>query len=277
MGNSHSVHNDRPDYCDADVKDSLITLENLTNQRGVAFIVSNAYPCGKKELHSSIEDSKKMEDLFKEEGINYSPYVRTQVMYKNFIATCKYLATYEHYPTTCKTIVIYFAGHGGKGFITMEAEKGMEKTRVDLQKLRSLFNKTELAKVFFIDSCRGSGSDPGSSSSAATINDSANNGFGATSDSDVKDIKQSSNELIAYATSEGYVAHSDKDQGGSWTNTLVLQLRKSKDKPITNVLHDVNRLMKYKQHGSRMAPKFQTPEAIDRLITDIYLWDRTGK
>ena len=275
--------NDWHDYCDADVKDSLITLENLTNERGVALIVSNRYLCSDKELPSNIEDSKKMEDLFKEKGINYSPHVRNQVTYKDFIATCKYLATYEDYPPTCKAIVIYFSGHGGRGFITMEAEKGTQNTRVDMQKLRSLFNKTELAKIFFIDTCRGSGSDSGCTSNAATINVSVNNGSTTSdhcenmnsSDLDIKHAGQCSNELIAYSTSEGYVAYCDKDQGGSWTNTLVLQLRKSKLKTITSVLHNVNGLMKYKQHGSKKAPNFQTPETIDKLITDIYLWDHT--
>ena len=283
MGNSNSTRQN--DYCDAD---SLITLENLTNERGVALIVSNKYLCSDKELLSSTEDSKKMEDLFKEKGINYSPYVRNQVTYKDFIATCKYLATYKYYPPTCTTIVIYFSGHGGKGFITMEDEKEMQKTKVDMQKLRSLFNKTKLAKVFFIDACRGSGSDSGCTSNAATINVSVNNEFSTTSDhcentnssdSDIKHAGQCSNELVAYSTSEGYVAYSDEDQGGSWTNTLVLQLRKSKRKTINSVLHNVNGLMKYKQHGSKKAPKFQTPETIDKLITDIYLsvWDQTGK
>ena len=288
MGGSNSKptkkHND--DYSDADVKDSLITLQNLTNERGVAFIVSNGYFCSDKKLHSSTKDSMKMEDLFKEKGINYSPYVRTQVTYKNFIATCKYLAEYEHYPPTCKTIMIYFAGHGSKGFITMEAEEGMQKTslRVDLQSIRSLFNKTKLAKIYFIDSCRGPETDSGSSSSAATINETNNDGTTSghcenlnSSDSGIKYAAQCSNELIAYATLEGYVAYSDEDEGGSWTNTLALQLRKSKRKSITSVLHDVNRLMMYKPHGSKMATEFQTPETTDRLIADIYLWDQTGK
>ena len=284
MGNEPSTnYSDRDDYHNADVKDSLITL-NSTNEsliRGVALIVSNKYLCSDKESHSSNEDSKKMEDLFKEKEINYSTHVRTTVTYKEFIATCKYLAEYKDYPPTCKTIVIYFSGHGGKGFITMEPEKEAHKTKVDLQRLRSLFNATQLAKVFLIDTCRGSGSDSGT-----TIDVSANNGFSTTSDhcknmnsdnSDIKHASQSTNELIAYATSEGYVAYCYEDQGGSWTNTLVLQLRKSKQKNITSVLHDVNRLMEYKKHGLKTAPKFQTPETIDRLTTDIYLWNQTGK
>lgn len=279
MGNKTSkptTIDNSSDYQNADINDSLIEL-NLTNERGVAFIVSNEYLSSDKELHGSDKDSKKMEELFKEKEINYSVHVRTQVTYKKFIATCKYLATYEYYPKTVKTIVIYFSGHGGNGFITMEAEKEMKSTRVDIPKLRSLFKNTEIATLFLIDSCRGPESDCGLASNVGTK--AASNQSENTSDDD-STINHASqgNDLVAYATSEGYVAYSDKD-GGSWTNTLVLQLRKLKNENILSVLCKVNGLMKYKKHGSKEAPKFLTPEFLIsvRLTGSIYLWIQPGK
>ena len=265
-----------------DIKDSLISLESLSNERGVAFIVSNKYLCGDKQLHSSDEDAKKMEVLFLEKEINYSVHVRNQVTVEKFVATCKYLATYEYYPPTCEAIVIYFAGHGGNGFITMEAEKEKKSTRVNILELRSMFTNTEIANIFFIDTCRGSGSDS-SHTGIVTTNTESTNEFSATgnqsknmsnNDSTTNHASQG-NDLIAYATSEGFVAYCYKD-GGSWTKTLVLQLGKLRNEDIHSVLTKVNGLMKYKQHGTK-DPKFQTPECRDRLTKKIYLWPQSGK
>ena len=265
-----------------DIKDSLIRLEILSNERGVAFIVSNKYLCGDKQLSSSDEDAKKMEELFQEKEINYSVHVRNQVTFDKFMATCKHLATYEYYPVTCEAIVIYFAGHGGNGFITMEAEKEKKITRVNILELRSMFKNTEIAKIFFIDACRGSGLDSGCTS-IVTTNTESTNEYATTgnhsenisnNDSTTNHPSQG-NDLIAYATSKGFVAYSYKD-GGSWTNTLVLQLRRLKNEDIHSVLTKVNGLMKNKQHGTK-DPEFQTPECISRLTKKIYLWPQSGK
>lgn len=282
MGNSKSQSTSvNDDYNNADVNDTLLTL-NLNNERGVAFIVSNEYLCNDKKLDCSTKDSKEIDDLFREKGINYSSHVRTNVRYKKFIATCKYLATYQYYPETCQAIVIYFSGHGGNGFISMEGEKGGEKTKVEIQKLKSLFTNTKLARVFFIDTCRGSESDSGCTSSAIVNHNTDtptthNQSEGSVNKNDTA-INHASqgNDLVAFSTSEGYVAYSDED-GGSWTKTLVLQLRKCKQEDICSVLHRVNRLMVYKNNGSKKTPAFQAPEFIDRLHSNIYLWDRNGK
>ena len=278
MGNNNSKPNFDNDYQNANVKDSLFEL-NLTNERGVAFIISNPYLRSGKESHSKAvnADVKKMEELFQEKKINYMVKVRTAGTYKAFLATYKHLVSYEDYPKTCKTILLYFCGHGGQGFITME-----DGTTIDILKLRSLSanNDCDIAKIFLIDACRGSESDSGHMTrtggkfTCSKRNNSPIDHAKLGSDDSLHASK--GNDLIAYATSDGYVAYSNED-GGSWTNTLVLQLRKLEHEDITSVLHKVNGLMRYKIHGPKKAPKFQTPEAIDRLTNKVYLWDQSGK
>jgi len=243
---------------------SLINL-CLKDERGVAFIVSNR----------ASEDDKNMEELFKE--VKFDVHVRNNVTAKQFLATCEYLARYEEYPSTCKMIVIYVSGHGSNGFISMKPEKDHD-GRIHVLDLRAMFKNTNIARVFLYDTCRGSNSDYGYTSKAGITTNFKRPSRSNTTGNNFESVNHASqgNDLVAYSTSEYFQAYSDKD-GGSWTKTLVLQLRKLKDVDICSVLHKVNGLMKYKKHPFPDGTRFQMPEIYDRLTNNLYLWDQTGK
>lgn len=199
--------------------------------KGVALIVSNNYEGTDYSLPGTDEDSHKMKEFFSMLK-NYNVVTLKNLRSEEFLSACKDLAALS-YPETYKRIVIYFAGHGGDGFIVM-----LDK-QVHIEDVQAIFDLTKhprlcrMARIFFIDACRGNVPY----TSQDTRRGSGDSGAQSTYHAHCKH----ENELIAYSTLKGYVAFDDEHGcGGSWTLKLHECLMESVRQDLCQVLTLVN-------------------------------------
>ena len=232
-------------------------LHNNAQCKGIALIVTNNYEGTKSSLPSSDEDSDTMKRFFS--GLeNYEVVTLQNLKYDEFLNVCKCLAALP-YPETYKRIVIYFAGHGGDGYIAMlDKEVRIEDVQAifDPSKHPSLGN---IARVFFIDACRRS-----------KCTDHVRGGLGNDTDPSTHQIYcKHRNELIAYGTLKGNVAHDSQDgYGGSWTQQLYSCLKNKENvhKDLGQVLTIVN---------AKLGP-CQTSTFTTSLSESIFFWKESG-
>ena len=224
--------------------------------RGIALIVSNNYKgTAHKDLSSTDEDSVEMKTFFSMLR-NYEVVIRKNLELDEFMYICEYLASLQ-YPKIYERIVIYFAGHGGNGCITMIDKSVCVEDLLaifDPDKNNTLYN---MARIFLIDACRGSASHArgGSDNSPAPYQPHC----------------KYANELIAYSTLKGHVARDDKEgHGGSWTRALYtcLVLEDHHQKHLCDVLTIVNAELKME---AQTAPHQST------LTGSIYFWIEAGR
>lgn len=233
------------------------TLQENVLCKGIALIVSNNYEGTKQWLPSTDQDSDEMKRFFSALG-NYEVVVpKKNLRVDEFMCVCEYLASLP-YPETYKRIVIYFAGHGGNGFIALQDKQ------VHIEDIQAIFDPSKhtklynMARIFFIDACRGN-----------TCYSSLARGG---SDGSAQKIYQAhckyDNEMIAYSTLKGYAAHDDKEGGGFWTHTLYtcLVLKEYMHEDLGHVLTFVNDKL-----GSR-----QTAPYHSTLCGLIYFWKEAG-
>ena len=232
MGGSSSTSRDSTVVKDAKSSDILhasdirFDYEPLEDEVGIVYIVTNNYRYDDKmALRDHGVDLKKMKGFFN--GLVDKYYVesaqnRTR---ENFINTCKYLAQWSKYPSSCKRIIIYFAGHGSNCHIIMEADaRDSTNRKITINEILSIF-RTEtckkMVKIFLFDAC-----------------------------CNVQNVvcEEGNNELVACAASEGYSAQSDPYVGGYWTNELNLMLDENRDIDILTVLECVKRKMENKKY-----------------------------
>ena len=231
------------------------------NNVGVALLVSNDYKTTKEasDLWSTHTDAKNMEKVM--EVFSYAVFWIKNVSTDEFVSCYKYLADFQ-YPTTCKRILLYFAGHGKDGILLMQ-DGGEVKIDdvISRFKIHVAGNKSlaAIAKMFFFDACRGSEKDSGYSVRTAKPVDEI---------TCLKRISKEGNMLIAYASTRYYVAHeSSSGAGGRWTNCLVKALRDSKESDdVLHILTEANSMMN-KEPNHRY---FQTAEFICSLVDHVY-------
>lgn len=228
--------------------------------KGVALIVSNNYEGSATPLPSSDEDSNKMEILFSTLK-NYEVVTLKNLKCAEFLDTCKRLASLP-YPKTYKRIVIYFAGHGGDGFIAM-VDGG-----VRIEDIQAIFdpnkhpNLCTMARIFFIDACRGS--TPYSDQTSAR-----GGSDGGTAHMTYEPHCRHRNELIAYGTLKGYIAYDDQDgYGGTWTQKLYMCLAHA-----DNVCKDLGQVLTL---VNGKLDSCQTSTYHSSLSESIFFWKESG-
>jgi len=223
------------------------------NTVGVALVVSNDYkPLGPDFELNTHGDSDTMEQLFKKFGYDVHK-IRNLSKAKHFLSYCKDLAAFK-YPSTCKRLLVYFAGHGGDGTLLMQ--DGRSKVEIEDMindfKLNDQNNNpvlSEMAKMFFFDACRGEKEDKGYTGRSAIRNDREKIGCQVRSRK-VKPVE--GNILVANASTRYYVAD-EGEAGGSWTNCLAKALRESKEShSVLDVLNIVSDLLRAEDHGDRV-------------------------
>jgi len=260
-----------PESASYDVKDTCFAFPNdlpniNVNHKGVALIVSNDYKDGElKPLEFTHKDSEKMENFFTKLK-NYIVTRKTNLSKKTFMSTCKYLG--ENFPGGYTRMVVYFAGHGGNGYILMQDGK----ERVFIKELQAIFNPCKASKmrhvvrIFFIDACRGTSKDYGCSVDEID---------GTEHNERYIPVASQGKELVAFATIEDYVSY-DASCGGIWTTCLYEELIRSEGKGIVSVLTAVNGNLRAKQLG--LQGVFQTSEFISSLgkDEDIKFLDEAG-
>ena len=230
------------------------------NNVGVALLVSNNYKTTKEasDLSSTHTDAKNMEKVM--EVFSYAVFWIKNVSTNEFVSCYKYLVDFP-YPTTCKRILLYFAGHGNDGTLLMQDGGEVKIDDVITRfKIHVAGNESlaAIAKMFFFDACRGSQKDGGYSVSrtAKPVDEITC----------LRRIPNEGNMLIAYASTRYYVAH-ESSSGGQWTNCLVKALRDSKESDdVLHILTEANMMMR-KEPNHRY---FQTAEFISSLVDHVH-------
>ena len=207
------------------------TLHNNAQCKGIALIVSNNYEGTKFALPSNNHYSDTMKRFFSTLK-NYEVVTLQNLKRDKFLGVCKYVAALP-YPETYKTIILYFAGHGGDGYIVVLDKE------VHIQDVQAIFDPSKhptlgnIARVFFIDLCRG-----------IKCSDHVRGGLGKGTDHSTHQIYcKHHNELIAYSTLKGNVARDSQDgYDRSWTQELYSCLTNMENvyKDLVQVLFLVN-------------------------------------
>ena len=230
-----------------------VTSQCKATCKGIALIVSNNYEGTKSPLPGTDRDSDVMTTFFSTLG-NYEVVVpKKNLRVKEFIATCKQLASLE-YPEVYKRMVIYFAGHGGDGYIALQDKP------VRIDDIQAIFDPGkhqklhEMVRMFFIDACCGS--------TRYASDDHTRGGPGKKSYEVCCKYK---NEVIAYSTLKGYTAYDDEK---SWTQALyecLVPERYQQDDLLRVLIHANDKL------GSR-----QTATCKYTLTEPVYFWIESG-
>lgn len=213
-------------------------IQISANTVGVALLVSNDYK-GPKGVH---KEAANLEQMFKR--FSYAVYRRENLSTADFVSCYKKLATFK-YPSTCKKIVVCFSGHGGNdGALIMQDGK-----EIKAEDMISCFQAhisdnetlTEMAKMFFFDTCQGSQEDCGYIPKS-----------GSTGDWMTRILKEGGT-LVAYTSIPHHVSY-DGSSGSQWTNCVFQALKESKDNDnVCRIVTYANILMR-KQPNSECQP-----------------------
>ena len=229
-----------------------VTSQCKASCKGIALIVSNNYEGTDNPLPGTDRDSDAMKRFFSALG-NYEVVVpKKNLRVNEFTDICEHLASLE-YPEIYKRMVIYFAGHGGDGYIALQDE------RVHIEAIQAIFDPSKhpklytMARIFFIDACRGS-----------TLYTKDDHTRGSPDKKSYQVHCKCQNELIAYSTLKGYAAY----DGESWTQTLYecLVLERYMQDDLLHILTYVNSELDSRQ----TAPSHSTLKEL------VYFWKESG-
>ena len=209
--------------------------------------------------------------FFTDSHVNYKVILAKNLNYKEFMGTCRYLATHQNYILPCTTMVVYFSGHGSNGNIIMQDGKPVKIKDIlaELCKFHTKGRNKPNAKILLLDACRGTKSDPGmnfAKSKAGSVTKRNGDGY------EVK-CPSNSNSLVAYATAEDYFAYNLDFHGGYWSEELIEQLNALKGKDIEVILKEVHKMC---QKPVTNDQEYQGPEYISRLSEPVIFWQETG-
>lgn len=234
----------------------------IPGQVGIALIVSNDYrDTNKRYLNGTEKDASIMVDAFS--FLGYGTILKQNVTRVEIFAECEKLAGYDYsLQNKCKRIAVVFSGHGDmdeeRGVLIMQdEEKVFVKDLVNSFKATSNPTLASMARMFFIDACRGSLEEP------PVVSRSPRGGHFR---------KQASSEaglLIAYSTTEYHKAY-EGIHGGFWIQCLAREMCTSNESLCT-ILTKVNKELNEqcnrlpKEHA-----KLQTAQFVSQLIEDVY-------
>jgi len=239
-------------------------VEVSPSDLGVSLFVSNDYGGLSKDVEEMFHTHKGSECMMKlfEENFMYKVYQRKNISQKEFINCCKQLAEFR-YPQHCRRIFVYFAGHGGEG--TLLSQNG-ELISVDdmLQLFKpNIANNPSLvniAKLFFIDACRGNRRDSGYYLITQNL-------VVQKSPLDFIRVPTVANFFVAYASSCGFVSYGDL-AGGCWTQNLIQALQESKVED--NIFTVLTTACKAVTQDTDNGQYLQTPQFISSLTEEVH-------
>lgn len=221
---------------------------------GAALIVSNSYGTTLSSLPGTRQDAVRMTRFLKD--CQYKVYRRHNITKNQFVTLYEQLANHE-YPTTCRRLVVYFAGHGNNG--TLILQDGQSISINDMMakfKPAGANNPTlgNMAQIFIIDACRGNQTDPGyPNRSGPPMRINLNAAY-----------PNDANMIVAYSTMPEHV-NTENATGGTWTSCLLERLRNS-DEDLLGILIQVNRRMM----TTRTNGTFQIGQTVHSLTERIY-------
>ena len=216
-------------------------LEPLDDHVGVVYIVTNDYhgDDARMAIRDQGRNCKRMKNFFYYLVDKYHITPAQNTTYDKFVATCKYIANWPKYKTSCKRIIIYFSGHGNGDYISMEEDRRTHgKRRVNINDILKWFRGdstcANMQKILLLEACYRT-----------------------------DNIKCEENELVACAaSSEGYDAESFPATGGLWTQEFWTLSNSKKSYDLVKLLQDVKDAMKSKNRNQVPSFKNELGESI---------------
>ena len=249
--------------------------------QGVAFIVSNDYDCAINfdKLKGTHKDAEKMARAFTHLG--YDVVARRNLLHDEFIRFISETAALSYAPS-CKRLVFIFSGHGviGERLFDMYGRPrgnasgkicSQEGHEVEIESIIDQFKPDKypalgrMARLFFIDACRGTEEDIG-----VTLHTRGMSGKGGQFLVPER-VPKDGNILVAYSTLPNHKAY-EKDDGSLWMNLLAEAVTTQND-DIAVVLTDVSSRLKKK---CETFPVFQTPQCINQLTERVNFLAESG-
>jgi len=238
---------------------------------GVALIISNDYiGCqGVSVLRGTHKDSAKLEKVFQQ--FQYFVHKEENATLKKMESLLKTLSDCN-YPLTCQRLVFAFSGHGNDGILVcQDGREERIKDMIDGFKPRVAKNDSlsHMARIFFIDACRGSEKDLGYTARGDDGND------------DCKCLRRiefpnEGNMLVAYSSTRYHCSY-ENNTGGVWTSYLANELAKSvkgSRRGLSEILYAVNAKMCEEKIEGKY---FQVGEFISSLREEVYFVNDTMK
>ena len=239
---------------------------------GLAVIISNDYKSNPQygNLNGTEKDGDALESSFK--TLRYTVVRKHNTSLSFLVALLKKVSSGLRYPPSYKAIAFVFAGHGeaGGNLITSEGNKisieGIVRILSPSSNDASTTQLGDMARMFFIDACRGEKDDLGFH---VTPRGASANPRGGKPVELLRIPSEPTNIVVAYSTVAGYRSYEIDGQGGIWLQSLAKKLIKC-DCSIGDVLTEVNGDLKdLFQKNPKM--KIMNPECINRLTKSVYL------
>ena len=249
----------------------------VVRKSGRAFIVSNDYDCAANfdKLKGTHKDAERMARAFTHLGYDVIP--RRNLMYGELINFISETAASPYAPSH-KRLVFIFSGHGMNGdklFDEHGRHRGttggklcsQEGKTIEIESILDQFKPDKhptlgrMARLFFIDACRGSEEDIGVTLPLRTRGMFERGGQFLIPDDRVP---KDGNILVAYSTLPNHKAY-EKSDGGLWMRLLAEAVMTQND--------DITVLKKQCQSY----PAFQTPQCINQLTERINFLAESGK
>lgn len=241
---------------------------------GLAIVISNDYQsslnCRYPILNGTVRDGNTMAQSF--EKLKY-------LVWRKHNVTSAYMLALLHkigdggvnFPASYKRIAFVFAGHGKSGGILVTNEGKEINVSLIIDKLSpSVKNQATtqlgaMARMFFIDACRGSKDDLGLT---VIPRGAATSDRGGDLVEKIRISEQPSNILVAFPTVSGYKSYEVEGKGGIWLQCLAKKLLEC-DCTIGDVLIEVNQELQELWRDPNM--RIMNPEMINRLCERISL------
>ena len=256
-------------------------IEANSTAIGLAIIITNDYKSNPHHLDllATESDGIAMEDAFKQLGF---ATIRKHNVTKSLVIALLHQCSSVRYPQTCKRLAFVFAGHGrepkqeddeeGTQLVTCEGKNVSVKTVVTkLSPLSPDSTLGSMARMFFIDACRGSRVDFGRLVSRGAEKLS-HRGGGVIPD--IRIPSEACNFILCFSTVSGYrsyeVQKGDTGSRGIWL-PLVAQKLKTSEKNIEVVMTEVNKEMMQQFQDRETYSCMMQPEMILRLNETVNL------
>lgn len=255
-------------------------IEANSTATGLAIVITNDYKSNPHhfDLLATEGDGIAMEDAFKQLGF---ATIRKHNVTLSLVIALLHQCSSVRYPQTCKRLAFVFAGHGrepkqpgeeGTQLVTCDGRNFSVTTVVKkLSPQSSDSTLGSMARMFFIDACRGSRNDFGIQVSRGSEKLS-HRGGGVIAD--IRIPSEASNFILCYSTVSGYrsyeVQKGDTGPRGIWL-PLVAQKLKTSEKNIEVVMTDVNKELMEQFQDREKYPCMMQPEIILRLNETVNL------
>ncbi len=247
-------------------------IDSAPSALGLAIIISNDYKSNPQygNLNGTKKDGDALESSFK--TLRYTVVRKHNTSLSFLVALLKKVSSGLRYPPSYKAIAFVFAGHGeaGGNLITSEGSKiqieGIVRILSPSSNDASTTQLGDMARMFFIDACRGDKDDLGF---LVTSRGASANPRGGKPVELLRIPSEPTNIVVAYSTVAGYRSYEVDGQGGIWLQSLAKKLTEC-DCSIGDVLTEVNADLK-NLFQKNPAMKIMNPECINRLSTSVNL------